>query len=53
MEGLDADGEGERQRSVAAPRRVLPELDTQKAEPGEEQVYSAVVDFYVAGALRR
>ena len=35
------------QRSAAAPRRVFPELITEEAEPGEEQVYGAAAELVV------
>ena len=55
--GVDAGDNGRRRRSVAAPRRVFPELITEKAEPGEELVYGAsaelVVEWREAWADRR
>ena len=55
--GVDAGDRGSRPRSVAAPRRVFPELITEEAEPGEEQVYGAaaelVVEWRVAWADRK
>lgn len=47
--GVDVDdvdaGQGvEQQRSVVPPRRVFPELITDQAEPGEEQVYGAAAE---------
>ena len=39
--GVGADDEGTRPRSMAAPRRVFPELITEDVELGEEQVYGA------------
>ena len=44
---VDAYDGGKRQRSVAAPRRVFPELITEEAEPGEEQVYGAGAELVV------
>lgn len=46
-ERVDADEEDEQQRSVVAPRRVFPELITDEAEPGEEQVYGAAAELVV------
>ena len=43
--GVDAGDEGRRQRSVPAPRRVFPELITEEAESGEEQVYGAAAEL--------
>lgn len=47
MEGVSADDEEEQQRSVAAPRSVFPEVITDEAEPGEDQVYVAAAEFVV------
>ena len=55
--GVDAGDNTGRQRSVAAPRRIFPELITEEAEPGEELVYGAaaelVVEWREAWAERR
>ena len=45
--GVDAGDRGRQRRSVAPPRRVFPELITERAEPGEEQVYGAAAEFVV------
>lgn len=47
VEGVDTDDEGKRQRAVAVNRRVFPELFTEEAEPGEEQVYGAAAELVV------
>ena len=44
---VDAGDEGKRQRAVAAPRRVFPELITEEAELGEERVYGAAAELVV------
>ena len=44
---VDAGHTVEQQRSVPAPRRVFPELITEQAEPGEEQVYGAAAELVV------
>ena len=41
------DGNDRQQRVVVSPRRVFPELITEQAEPGEEQVYGAAVELVV------
>ena len=51
-DGVDVDGvddydEGMQQRSVAAPRRVFPELITEEEEPGEEMVYGEATELVV------
>ena len=43
--GVDAGERGRQRRSAAPPRRVFPELITEEAEPGEEQVYGAAAEF--------
>lgn len=54
---MDADDNGEQQRSVAPPRRVFPEPITEQAEEHEEQVYGAaaelVVEWHEAWAARK
>ena len=45
--GMDAGDSGRRRRSVAAPRRVFPELIAEVAEPGEDQVHGAAAEFVV------
>ena len=45
--GVDAGDRGRQRRSVAPPRRVFPELITEEAEPGEEQVYGAAAELVV------
>ncbi len=54
---VDAGDRVRRRPSVAAPRRVFPELITEEEEPGEEQVYGAaaelVVEWREAWAVRR
>ena len=47
MDNVDSHDEGKQRRSVAPPRRVFPELITEEAEPGEEQVYGAAADLVV------
>ena len=47
VDNMGAEDEGERQRSVAAPRRVFPELITEESEPGEERVYGAAAEMVV------
>lgn len=47
VERVGAGDRGRRQRSVAAPSRVFPELITEGAEPGEEQVYGAAAELVV------
>ncbi len=37
----------EQQRSVAAPRRVFPELITEQAEPGEDLIYGGATELVV------
>lgn len=44
---VDSHDEGKQQRAVAAPRRDFPELITEEAEPGEEQVYGAAAELVV------
>ncbi|MCY4618421.1 MAG: hypothetical protein OXD50_07700 [Chloroflexi bacterium] len=57
VDGDDDDDEGKQQRSVAAPRRVFPELITEDVEPGEGQVYGEatelVVEWREAWAIRK
>ncbi len=45
--GADAVEDGTRRRSEPHPRRVFPELITEEAEPGEEQVYGGAADVVV------
>ena len=45
--GVDAGDRGRQRRSVAPPRRVFPELITEEAEPGEEQVYGAAAELVI------
>ena len=47
MDNVDSHDEGKQRRAVAAPRRDFPELITEEAEPGEEQVYGAAVELVV------
>lgn len=47
VDDVDAGQAVEQQRSVVAPRRVFPELITEQAEPGEEQVYGAAAEEVV------
>ena len=47
VRSVDATDTGKHQRSVVAPRRVFPELITEEAEPGEEQVYGAAAELVV------
>ena len=47
VEGPDTKGDDKQQRSVAPPRRIFPELITEVAEPGEEQVYGAAAELVV------
>ena len=57
VEDVDAGEALQRQQPVVAPRRVFPELITEQAEPGEEQVYGAaaeeVVEWRDAWAARK
>ena len=57
VEGVDAADGRKQQRSVPAPLRVAPELITEEAEPGGEQVYGAaaelVVEWREAWAVRQ
>ncbi|MYF23438.1 MAG: hypothetical protein F4209_11965 [Chloroflexi bacterium] len=47
MEEVDADDDGWPQSVVRPPRRVFPELITEEAETGEEQVYGAAAGTVV------
>ncbi len=47
VEGVGENEEAERQRSVAGSSRVFPELVSEQAQPGEEQVYSAAAEWVV------
>ena len=57
VDDVDAGHPVEQRWSVPAPRRVFPELITEQAEPGEEQVYGAaaeeVVQWREAWAARK
>ncbi|MYD74281.1 MAG: hypothetical protein F4Y11_08685 [Chloroflexi bacterium] len=57
VDDVDAGPAVEQQRSVPPPRRVFPELITEQAELGEDQVYGAaaetVVEWREAWAARK
>lgn len=50
VEDVDAPDKVERRPTVPAPRRVFPELITEQADPGEEQVYGAGRNWSLSGA---